>query len=149
MVAVLNNGTLLLLKQNLPSIICTIDPQGSVHRSSPRLTVDLSDLPSSVDVSIEAEQMVECIADLHKELQANIGRATSSYKALVDWHQRDVQFNEGDLVMIDLRKSCFPVGTYNKLKDRQLGPFKVLQKYRPNAYRIDLPSDLQLIQSLL
>lgn len=43
--------------------------------------------------------------------------------------------------MIHLCKTRFPTGTYNKLKDRQLGPFEVLQKYGTNAYHIELPSN--------
>ena len=43
--------------------------------------------------------------------------------------------------MIHLRKNRFPVGTYNKLKDRQLDPFKNLEKYGDNIFRIELPSD--------
>ena len=46
--------------------------------------------------------------------------------------------------MIHLKINQFPTGAYNKLKDRQLGPCKILAKYGDNAYRIKLPDDLYI-----
>lgn len=46
--------------------------------------------------------------------------------------------------MVHLWKGWFPTGTYNKLKNRKLGLFPVLQAYRANAYRLELPSDLHI-----
>ena len=46
--------------------------------------------------------------------------------------------------MIHLKKNRFSIGTHNKLKDRQLGPCKILKKYGDNAYRIELPVDLYI-----
>ena len=46
--------------------------------------------------------------------------------------------------MIHLKKNKFPTGTYNKLKNRQIGPCRVLEKYGYNAYRIELPDDLHI-----
>ena len=46
--------------------------------------------------------------------------------------------------MIHLKKNWFPKGTYNKLKDIQLGSCKILAKYGDNAYRIELPDDLHI-----
>lgn len=45
--------------------------------------------------------------------------------------------------MVHLRKSRSPTGTYNKLKKKKLGPFKILRAYRANAYRLELPTDLK------
>lgn len=108
------------------------------------LTVDLAKLPSSADLSNEVEEMAEKIIRLHQEVQANIEQPNASHKKAADKHRRLQTFQEGDLVMIHLRKSRFPMVTYNKLKNRKLGPFKILRAYGNNAYRLELPSDLHI-----
>ena len=65
-------------------------------------------------------------ANEHNKVQANKGR-------------RDVQFKPADLVWIHLRKERFPSKRKSKLLPRSEGPFKVLEKINPNAYKIDLP----------
>ena len=46
--------------------------------------------------------------------------------------------------MVHLRKSRFPTGTYNKLKDKQIDPFRILEKYGDNAFKIELSSDIHI-----
>ena len=46
--------------------------------------------------------------------------------------------------MIHLHKDRFPIGTYNKLKAKKLGHFRIKHKIGDNAYLIDLPPDLQI-----
>jgi hypothetical protein len=52
-------------------------------------------------------------------------------------------FYVGDFVWAVLTPDRFPIGEYNKLKERKIGPYEILQKINDNAYRLCLPSHLK------
>lgn len=55
------------------------------------------------------------------------------YKARADRHHRQVLFDVGDFVWPVLTRDQFPIGEYNKLKERKIGPCEILQKINDNA----------------
>ena len=44
--------------------------------------------------------------------------------------------------MVRVRPERFPQGIAKKLQARSTGPFKILKRFGPNAYVLDLPSDM-------
>ena len=56
-------------------------------------------------------------------------------------------FNEGDLVMVHLHKNRFPANMYYKLKDKKFGHSCVFHKIGDNAYKIDLPTNMNIFNT--
>ena len=86
--------------------------------------------------------MAESIEKLHNEVHDHLIQSTDSYKKATDNKRRQVIFSKGDLVMVHLRKNRFPAGTYNKLKDKQIGPFRIIEKYGDNAFKVKFPPNM-------
>ena len=89
----------------------------------PKHTLDLVSLPELSRVSQVAENMVDRIQAMQEEVRQKLEVANAKYKEAVDKKRHEKIFNVGDLVLVYLRNERFPVGTYNKLKDKKYGPF--------------------------
>ncbi|PRQ39617.1 putative nucleotidyltransferase, Ribonuclease H [Rosa chinensis] len=117
-------------------------PFSLVYTAVPRHVVDLVKLPKVPSVSVAAEGMAKDVQTVREEVKTKLEETNAKYKAAADKHRRVKVFQEGDDVMVFLRKERFPVGTYNNLKPRKYGPFKVLRKINDNAYVVTLPDSM-------
>ena len=124
-----------------PSKTTQLSPFQVVYGCNPRTPLDLIPLPTQVKFSWEANQRAKEIKDLHTQVRARIEKVNEHNKIQANKKRRDVQFQPGDLVWIHLRKERFPTKRKSKLLPRSDGPFEVLERINPNAYKVDLPGD--------
>lgn len=119
-------------------------PFSLVYVTPPKHAVDLIHLPKGPNVSVAAEAMAKQAHAMQEEVKQKLEETNAKYKAAADKHKRVKLFKVGDFVMVFLCKERCPVGTYNKLKPKKYGPYKVLKKINDNAYVIDLPEDMKI-----
>ncbi|GJV31416.1 reverse transcriptase domain-containing protein [Tanacetum coccineum] len=89
------------------------------------------------------QDFVVGLHDVHKVVHENLVRANSKYKQDADHKRRHVDFEVGDFVWAVLTKDRFPVGEYNKLSAKKIGPLEIMEKMNSNAYRLKLPSHIR------
>ena len=68
----------------------------------------------------------------------------AKYKEAANKKKQEKIFNVGDLVLVYLWKKWFPVGAYNKLKDKKYRPFLITKKINNNAYLVALLHDMNI-----
>ena len=71
-------------------------------------------------------------------------KAAGKYKELADRKRRHVEFDVGDYVWAVLTKDRFSAGEYNKLSSRKIRLLDIIEKINPNAYRLKLPSHIDI-----
>ena len=110
----------------------------------PKHTLDLVPLLELPGMSQASENMTERIHAIQEEVRKKLEATNAKYKEAADKKRHEKIFNVGDLVLVYLRKERFPVGTYNKLKDKKYGPFQITKKINNNAYVVAFPPDMNI-----
>ncbi|GJT45496.1 hypothetical protein Tco_0954211 [Tanacetum coccineum] len=97
-----------------------------------------------IGYSIATENFAEKIEAIQADVRLKLEASNAKYKEDRDKHHRTKIYTEGDLVLVHLQKERFPVGSYNKLKRKKIGPCRILKKINDNAYVVDLPKDMAI-----
>ncbi|WZY77040.1 hypothetical protein YC2023_023424 [Brassica napus] len=115
------------------------DPFKVVYGFVPRGPLALSTLPQPGEFHGRAVELIDELSVVHARAQDNLQGTAIKYKRAADKHRREVNFQVGDQLWAVLTKDRFPIGQYNKLKDRKIGPVAVVERINANAYRLALP----------
>ncbi|GKC26093.1 hypothetical protein Tco_1033387 [Tanacetum coccineum] len=91
--------------------------------------------------SFVPKKVQDFVAGLH-DVHENLVCANSKYKQDADHKRGHVDSEEGDFVWVVLTKDHFPVGEYNKLSAKKVGPLEIVDKINSNAYRLKFPSHI-------
>jgi hypothetical protein len=74
----------------------------------------------------KADELAKHLLGIHEQVKLAIQESNDKYKARADRHRHGVLFYVGDFVWAVLTRDQFPVGEYNKLKERKIGPCEIL-----------------------
>nr|GEX39023.1 putative reverse transcriptase domain-containing protein [Tanacetum cinerariifolium] len=86
---------------------------------------------------------VEGLREVHKVVRDNLVRANFKYKQDAYQKRRQVDFEAGNFVWAVLTKDRFPLGEYNKLSTKNIGPLEIVEKINSSAYRLKLPNHIR------
>nr|GFC38738.1 putative reverse transcriptase domain-containing protein [Tanacetum cinerariifolium] len=91
------------------------------------------------------QETTEKIVQIKQKMQA----ARDRQKSCADLKRKPMEFQVGDKVMLKVLpwKGVVRFGKWGKLNPRYVGPFKVLERVRDVAYKLDLPKELSRIHN--
>ena len=112
-----------------------------VYGYNPKTPLDLTPIPTPDKFSWEAQKRAKEIKDLHAQVRERIEKSNAQAMQQANKHKKEVHFQPGDLVWIHTRKERYPSKCKSKIMPRSDGPFEVMEKIGPNAYKVDLPGE--------
>jgi len=92
------------------------------------------------------QETTEKIRIIKKRMKA----VQSRQKGYADQRQRLLEFAEGDktFLKVSSMKGVMCIGRRNKLSPRYVGPFEILERIGPLAYRLALPPEMEKVHNV-
>ncbi|XP_026400395.1 uncharacterized protein LOC113296300 [Papaver somniferum] len=88
-------------------------------------------------------KFIQRIQQIHEKVHENLEKTQAQYKQRHDKHRTEHTFEIGDLVWLAIGKNRLQ-GPQKKLKPIRYGPFRILEQYGTNDFKLDLPSYMQI-----
>ena len=95
----------------------------------------------------EVDQALHSRDELLLQLKKNLATTTNRMKQTADKGRRDVEFKQGDMVLLKLqpyRQTSVFRRAHQKLACRYFGPYLVLRKVRAVAHELQLPENARI-----
>jgi hypothetical protein len=116
----------------------------------PRLPVDLV-LAGEESTAVELQSTNDAVDNIAARIQSVVSdakkclvAAQQRQKAYADEFRHDVEFDIGTEVLLSTKHINIKMKGTPKLLPRWVGPFKVVQRINPVAYKLDLPASLRI-----
>nr|GEU95612.1 putative reverse transcriptase domain, ribonuclease H-like domain, aspartic peptidase domain protein [Tanacetum cinerariifolium] len=121
-------------------------PFEALYGSKCRLPVCWSKV---VDAQLTGPKMILEMTKMIVQIKNQLLAARSRQKSYADVRRKPLEFEVGDKVMLKISpwKCVIQFGKRGKLSPRYIGPFKILSRVGPMAYKLELPQELQGIHN--
>ncbi|GJY85886.1 hypothetical protein Tco_0499912 [Tanacetum coccineum] len=101
------------------------------------------------DAQLTGPEMIRETTEMIVQIKNRLLAARSRQKSYADVRRKPLEFEVGDKVMLKVSpwKGVVRFGKCGKLSPRYIGPFKILSRVGPVAYKLELPRELQGIHN--
>ncbi|GJW26990.1 putative reverse transcriptase domain-containing protein [Tanacetum coccineum] len=101
------------------------------------------------DAQLTGPEMIREMTEMIVQIKNRLLAARSRQKSYADVRRKPLEFEVGDKVMLKVSpwKGVVRFGKHGKLSPRYIGPFKILSRVGPVAYKLELPRELQGIHN--
>nr|GFB13661.1 putative reverse transcriptase domain, ribonuclease H-like domain, aspartic peptidase domain protein [Tanacetum cinerariifolium] len=98
---------------------------------------------------LAARKLIRETTKMIVQIKNRLLAARSRHKSYADVRHKPLEFEVGDRVMLKVSpwKGVIRFGKRGKLSPRYIGPFKILSRIGPVAYKLDLPRELHEIHN--
>ncbi|GJX69671.1 putative reverse transcriptase domain-containing protein [Tanacetum coccineum] len=101
------------------------------------------------DVQLTGPEIIHETTQKIMQIRQRLQAARDQQRSYANVRRKPLEFQIGDHVMLKVlpRKGIFRFGKQGKLNPRYIGPFKILERIGPAAYKLELPKELSNVHN--